>query len=489
MNFDEQLPDWLAEGTEPPTSKKTDGWQPDDKPPAGYFNWLFNRTYKAFLEIRNKISNLTGSDVTLVDTSNNFASTNVEGAMSELFTNVSNGKTAVASAITGKGVVASGSDTFTQLSTKIGQISTGTGDAVAADVLTGKTFTNGNSSGISGAMPNQGATTLTPSGTGPVTIPAGYHNGSGTVLQVTVPAANVKAGTTIAGVAGTMTDRGATTLTPSGTGPVTIPAGYHNGSGTVSQVTVPAANVKAGTTIAGVAGTMTDRGAVTITPSASSQAIPAGYHNGSGNVPAVVVPAANVLTGTTIAGTAGTMPNMVGVINAQGTAQWGDGALAVYPPKGYYKGGSGDGELKVSVAQLQAAEPDLIGASITAGVTLYGIAGTNSKSGYYASGFMSRAGFTYTRTVGNWYICDFDVPFLVNEALFFGGYDTGTGWGGYSLDDSNNKRGWWSNGMQNAKANDGIEASYLLRKVTYLQWGSAQIPTGGVYWYAWGRQL
>ncbi|WP_068616611.1 hypothetical protein [Paenibacillus tuaregi] len=42
-----------------------------------------------------------------------------------LFTNVSNGKTAIASAITGKEVPASGSDTFAQLATKIGQISAG----------------------------------------------------------------------------------------------------------------------------------------------------------------------------------------------------------------------------------------------------------------------------------------------------------------------------------------------------------------------------
>ncbi|MEC2342985.1 phage tail protein [Paenibacillus barengoltzii] len=46
-------------------------------------------------------------------------------AINELFTSASNGKTAVAAAITGKGVPASGSDTFSQLATKIGQIVTG----------------------------------------------------------------------------------------------------------------------------------------------------------------------------------------------------------------------------------------------------------------------------------------------------------------------------------------------------------------------------
>ncbi|PRA08888.1 MULTISPECIES: phage tail protein [unclassified Paenibacillus] len=42
-----------------------------------------------------------------------------------LFQSVSDGKTAIAAAITGKGVAASGSDTFPQLATKIGQIATG----------------------------------------------------------------------------------------------------------------------------------------------------------------------------------------------------------------------------------------------------------------------------------------------------------------------------------------------------------------------------
>lgn len=50
---------------------------------------------------------------------------NTVAAINELFTKVSNGKTSVAAAITGKGVAASGSDTFDALSQKIGMISTG----------------------------------------------------------------------------------------------------------------------------------------------------------------------------------------------------------------------------------------------------------------------------------------------------------------------------------------------------------------------------
>lgn len=54
--------------------------------------------------------------------SDNFSSDNVEGAMDELFTSVSNGKNRIASAITDKGVDSSGSDTFNQMANKIRQI-------------------------------------------------------------------------------------------------------------------------------------------------------------------------------------------------------------------------------------------------------------------------------------------------------------------------------------------------------------------------------
>jgi len=59
------------------------------------------------------------------------------------------------------------------------------GNAVQADVLYGKTFSNANADNIAGTMANQGAWngTGTPSGNNQVDviIPAGYHNGSGKV--------------------------------------------------------------------------------------------------------------------------------------------------------------------------------------------------------------------------------------------------------------------------------------------------------------------
>ncbi|KHF33399.1 hypothetical protein CM49_04347 [Paenibacillus sp. P1XP2] len=92
--------------------------------------------------------------------------------------------------------------------------------------------------------------------------------------------------------------------------------------------------------------------------------------------------AADVLAGKTIPGEdgliIGTMPNLTGVRNATGTAKWPDGGLAVYPEKGYQKGGVGDGEIKVSTAQLQAAESALASANIKSGANIFGVPGKAS---------------------------------------------------------------------------------------------------------------
>ena len=56
-----------------------------------------------------------------------------------------------------------------------------TGDAVAADVLTGKTFSNASAVGIAGSMPNNGAVAGVATLGQPYTIAEGYHNGLGSV--------------------------------------------------------------------------------------------------------------------------------------------------------------------------------------------------------------------------------------------------------------------------------------------------------------------
>jgi len=82
-----------------------------------------------------------------------------------------------------------------------------TNGAANTDVLSGKTFW-GLSSGAwgprTGTMVNVGAQAITP-GTSEVTITQGYHNGSGRVAtDVNLATENIKSGTTIFGVAGTL---------------------------------------------------------------------------------------------------------------------------------------------------------------------------------------------------------------------------------------------------------------------------------------------
>lgn len=92
--------------------------------------------------------------------------------------------------------------------------------------------------------------------------------------------------------------------------------------------------------------------------------------------------ASDVLQGKTFPGEDGLingiMPHLTGIRNATGIAKWGDGALAVYPEKGYQKGGPGDGEIKVTPAQLQSAEGALKSDNIKAGTAIFGVPGKST---------------------------------------------------------------------------------------------------------------
>lgn len=55
MEWKKKLAEWKAAGTEPPESLKEGGFTAGYKPPAAYFNWLFNTTYEALKEIRGNI--------------------------------------------------------------------------------------------------------------------------------------------------------------------------------------------------------------------------------------------------------------------------------------------------------------------------------------------------------------------------------------------------------------------------------------------------
>ena len=155
-------------------------------------------------------------------------------------------------------------------------------DATAADVLDGKTIVTG-SGEVEGTMPNNGAVSqvLTVSTTS-YTVPEGYHNGSGTVSIVT----ETKSATPT---------KSSQTINPS-TGKVlssvtvaAIPAAYQD----VTNVDATAGDVLAGKVIVAadgteITGTMPNVGAVSKTLDATSNnqsyTVPAGYHDGTGTV-------------------------------------------------------------------------------------------------------------------------------------------------------------------------------------------------------------
>ena len=107
--------------------------------------------FSDILGVTNNGTVNTASDITIVDTSNNFTATNVEGALAELFQFVSNGKTLIASAITDMGIATSNTDTFQVMANNIRMISGGSGEIITYTITNNLTncSTNNNSPTIS----------------------------------------------------------------------------------------------------------------------------------------------------------------------------------------------------------------------------------------------------------------------------------------------------------------------------------------------------
>ena len=79
-----------------------------------------------------------------------------------------------------------------------------TGNASSDDVLSGKTFSNAQRTGMAGTMSNNGSINITPS-TSSQPIPEGYHNGSGWVEgDPDLIAEKIKKGVDIFGVIGSV---------------------------------------------------------------------------------------------------------------------------------------------------------------------------------------------------------------------------------------------------------------------------------------------
>lgn len=219
-------------------------------------------------------------------------------------------------------------------------------DGVAADVLYGKkvhSISSGSAVAITGSMPNNGAVsqTLTPSTTS-YTIPAGYHNGSGTVSIST----ETKSATPAAS-SQTVTPTSGKVLSS-----VTVAAIPDNWADTTNDDAV-AANILSGKTAhsynsttgkaVAIEGTMANNGAVSkvldATSNNQSYTVPAGYHNGSGTVSIVLETKSATPTTSTqnITPTSGKVLSKVTVnaIPAKYGDTTGDTATAAYVLAGY----------------------------------------------------------------------------------------------------------------------------------------------------------
>ncbi|ASJ55592.1 hypothetical protein BP422_19795 [Brevibacillus formosus] len=215
----------------------------------------------------------------------------IDSKLAELFTSVGNGKNQVKTAIIAKGGTVAGTSphSFQELVNGVNSIVKGQGNAIESQVLEGVTFSNSDGTLRTATMPNNGAVNITPRTTDQ-TIAAGYHNGAGKVVgDPDLVSANIKAGANIFGVAGK---------------PSVVDT---------ADATAVAAKILAGDNAyvngTRITGTMPNKGAVTITPGATDQAIPAGYHNGSGKVigDPDLIPA-NIKKGVSIFGVLGTNP-------------------------------------------------------------------------------------------------------------------------------------------------------------------------------------
>lgn len=158
-----------------------------------------NEVFQSANNIKNSWATVVGSPLLNTDTT------------AQLNEKTQTLKNTMATNLTSKGQSSQGTETLSGLIGKIANIKTGSGNAVVGDVLSGKTFTNSTGNQLTGTMTNRGAVTSTlTSQNGQYTIPAGYHNGSGTVKATfsNLSASNVKKGVNIGGILGTFEGAG-----------------------------------------------------------------------------------------------------------------------------------------------------------------------------------------------------------------------------------------------------------------------------------------
>lgn len=134
---------------------------------------------------------------------------NVQGAIDQLFTSVSNGKSQIASAITDMGVSTSANDSFAQMATNISNIETGPdwsevqNPAEAAQILAPYQTYNSSNKLIKGTITSKGAQTYTPKTVSQTIAKGQYLSGNQTIQgDENLKASNIIEGKSIFGVSG-----------------------------------------------------------------------------------------------------------------------------------------------------------------------------------------------------------------------------------------------------------------------------------------------
>jgi hypothetical protein len=207
------------------------------------------------------------------------------------------------------------------ISGKTSVVDSADANATAGNILSGATgYVNG--SKITGTMANNGAVVITPAST-TKPIPAGYHNGSGTVAtDANLVTGNIKAGSTIFGVAGKSSVVETSTATATAGQILSGKTGYVNGSlitGTMASIGADQNNT----------GTSTNGTTIGLK-------VPAGYWDGTHNVNGTSTAidgnlvAGNIRSGATILGVAGnvTIQSLGGRAYATGTFNFTGGTTS-----------------------------------------------------------------------------------------------------------------------------------------------------------------
>ena len=154
---------------------------------------------RKYLQVKNEDGTVSFSDATTYEQEGDYFGANeinvisqtineVQDKADQAFQSASDGKTAIKNAITGidPTVTIPTNATFAQLANAISQIETGidTSDATAtAEYLLANLTMYVNNLKVTGTMVNNGAVNQALAVNGTYTIPKGYHNGSGKVMQ------------------------------------------------------------------------------------------------------------------------------------------------------------------------------------------------------------------------------------------------------------------------------------------------------------------